>query len=77
MRMQASPQFSVVIPVYNSARIVAMIIEQTAAFFQQHDLRYEIILVNDGSRDQSWAVIAAEAARQPHVVAINLLRNYG
>ncbi len=77
MRMQASPQFSVVIPVYNSARIVAMVIEQTAAFFQQHDLRYEIVLVNDGSRDQSWAVIAAEAARQPHVVAINLLRNYG
>ncbi|MFN5928288.1 MAG: glycosyltransferase, partial [Roseiflexaceae bacterium] len=49
----ASPQFSVVIPVYNSARIVAMVIEQTAAFFRQHDLRYEIILVNDGSRDQS------------------------
>jgi glycosyltransferase involved in cell wall biosynthesis len=52
----ASPQFSVVIPVYNSARIVGqVVIEQTAAFFRQHDLRYEIILVNDASRDQSWS----------------------
>ena len=36
-----------------------------------------MILVNDGSRDGSWDVIAAKARTSPHVVALNLLRNYG
>lgn len=71
------PSYSVVIPVYNSATIVSLVIDRTRAFFAQHQLSYEIILVNDGSRDGSWAVIAAHAAQYPEVIAINLLRNYG
>ena len=35
------------------------------------------MLVNDGSRDGSWDVIAERARRSPHVVALDLLRNYG
>jgi glycosyltransferase involved in cell wall biosynthesis len=38
---------------------------------------YEIVLVNDGSRDGSWAMMQALAARDPRVVAINLSRNHG
>lgn len=75
--MTDRPSYSVVIPVYNSANIVALVIERTRAFFAQHGLSYEIILVNDGSRDGSWAVISAQAAQYPEVTAINLLRNYG
>ncbi len=71
------PSYSVIIPVYNSAKIVGLVIERTRAFFAQHGLSYEIILVNDGSRDGSWAVISAHAAQYPEVTAINLLRNYG
>jgi len=75
--MTQHPMYSVVIPVYNSARIVALVIERTVTFFQTQGWSYEIILVNDGSRDQSWSVIAEQARRLPHVIAINLLRNYG
>jgi len=75
--MTATPMYSVVIPVYNSAKIVALVITRTIAFFEKHGWSYEIILVNDGSRDNSWQVIAAQAAQLPHVIAINLLRNYG
>ncbi len=75
--MTATPTYSVVIPVYNSAKIVALVITRTIAFFEKHGWSYEIILVNDGSRDNSWQVIAAQAAQLPHVIAINLLRNYG
>lgn len=75
--MVATPTYSVVIPVYNSAKIVSLVIARTMAFFEKHGWSYEIILVNDGSRDNSWQVIAAQAAQQPHVIAINLLRNYG
>jgi glycosyltransferase involved in cell wall biosynthesis len=71
------PKYSVVIPVYNSAGIVGQVIDQTGAFFSQHGWDYEIILVNDGSRDKSWEVISQKARENPHVIAINLMRNYG
>jgi polyisoprenyl-phosphate glycosyltransferase len=38
---------------------------------------YEIVLINDGSRDITWAVMADLAKRDPHVAAINLARNFG
>jgi hypothetical protein len=56
---QRSPEFSVVIPVFNSERIVGRTIDQVAEFFEAAQLSYEIVLVNDGSRDGSWRVIRA------------------
>jgi len=38
---------------------------------------YEIVLVNDGSRDGSWPIMQAMAADDPHVIAVNLSRNHG
>lgn len=69
--------YSVVIPVYNSAAIVAQTVSRVREFFLAQDHDFEIILVNDGSRDNSWAVIAGLARTFPDVVAINLLKNYG
>jgi glycosyltransferase involved in cell wall biosynthesis len=40
-------------------------------------MRFEIVLVNDGSKDDSWAVISSLAKQHPEVTAINLLKNYG
>lgn len=69
--------YSVVIPVYNSANIVAETIAQVREFFLSRSLRFEIVLVNDGSKDDSWGVIAGMACRYSEVTAINLLKNYG
>jgi glycosyltransferase involved in cell wall biosynthesis len=69
--------YSVVIPVYNSAKIVADTVLQVRAFFVARALRFEIVLVNDGSKDDSWAVISNLAKQHPEVTAINLLKNYG
>jgi glycosyltransferase involved in cell wall biosynthesis len=38
---------------------------------------YELVLVNDGSRDSSWSEMRAMAANDPHLVAVNLSRNHG
>ena len=38
---------------------------------------YELVLVNDGSRDGSWPIMQRMAAEDPHVVAVNLSRNHG
>ena len=75
--MEKSYNYSVVIPVYNSAAIVGKTIDRTAAFFEERGWDYELILVNDGSRDQSWPVLREKACANEHVTAINLLHNYG
>lgn len=75
--MSATLKYSVVIPVYNSEPIVATTVARTKEFFESQQLAYEIILVNDGSHDNSWQVIEQIAKDSQHVVAINLLHNYG
>lgn len=69
--------YSVVIPVFNSAGIVASTVDRTVAFFRDHGLACEIICVNDGSRDDSWQLLKRKAAEHPEVTVVNLLRNYG
>jgi glycosyltransferase involved in cell wall biosynthesis len=73
----AGPTYSVVIPVYNSAGIVATTLARAARFFEDRGLSYEIVAVNDGSRDQSWEVVREAALKNPRITAVNLLRNYG
>ena len=69
--------YSVVIPVYNSEKIVATTVSEIIAFFQNNTLNYEIILVNDCSKDKSWEVIKDLARKNKNVISINLLKNYG
>ncbi len=77
MTPAAPPEFSVVIPVFNSQDIVRETIERTSSFFDARGWSHEIILVNDGSRDRSWDVIAEAAREIPGVIAVDLLRNSG
>jgi glycosyltransferase involved in cell wall biosynthesis len=69
--------YSIVVPVYNSERQVGHTVDSIVGEMDRQGLRYELILVNDGSSDDSWGVIAERARQNPHVVAVNLLRNYG
>ena len=69
--------YSIVIPVYNSDGIVGETVRRVVEVFEGAGLRHEIVLVNDGSPDRSWAVISELARTTPHVVALNLLKNYG
>ncbi|HAH07200.1 MAG TPA: glycosyltransferase [Elusimicrobia bacterium] len=69
--------FSVVIPVYNSEQIIGETISRTVAFFKQNGLRYQLVVVNDDSRDRSWEIVKEIAGRTPGILAIDLLKNYG
>jgi glycosyltransferase involved in cell wall biosynthesis len=69
--------YSVVIPVYNSEAVVGETVRRVVEVFSGAGLSYEVVLVNDGSPDQSWSVISELARTTPHVVALNLLKNYG
>ncbi|MDC9613903.1 undecaprenyl-phosphate 4-deoxy-4-formamido-L-arabinose transferase [Xenorhabdus khoisanae] len=69
---------SIVIPVYNEEESLPQLLKRTIATCQQLEQKYEVILVDDGSRDNS-ADILIQAAECPenHVIAILLNRNYG
>jgi undecaprenyl-phosphate 4-deoxy-4-formamido-L-arabinose transferase len=64
------------VPVYNSEGTLAELVARIEAVLRPV-ARYEIVLVNDGSRDRSATVIAELAAAHASVVGIDLMRNYG
>ncbi|GAB4573712.1 MAG: undecaprenyl-phosphate 4-deoxy-4-formamido-L-arabinose transferase [Anaerolineae bacterium] len=68
---------SVVIPVYNSEGSLEPLIERLGAVLPALADAYEVILVNDGSRDKSWAVIEQLVSRHAWVRGVDLMRNYG
>jgi len=70
-------EISVVVAVYESAATIASLVQRLVAVLAPLAARYEVILVNDGSRDGSWDRIKALALQRPEVVAIDLVRNSG
>ena len=68
---------SVVVPVYNSQSSLGELVARLAAVLPACAEHYEVILVNDGSRDRSWDVICELIAKHPWVRGIDLMRNYG
>jgi undecaprenyl-phosphate 4-deoxy-4-formamido-L-arabinose transferase len=70
-------QASLVIPVYNSAAQIAELISRSISVLEKSAGQFEIIAVNDASRDDSWSVIAGIAMQDSRVRAINLARNAG
>lgn len=68
---------SVVIPVYRSEQVLELLIERLALVLPNAADSYEVILVNDGSPDNSWAVIERLARHYHWVRGIDLMRNYG
>lgn len=68
---------SIVIPVYKSQAILPQLIHRLRPILDNVSARYEVILVNDGSPDNSWEVILNLARECPYLCGINLMRNYG
>ena len=70
-------EISVVVPVYNSEASLPELVERVRAVMSKLAGRYELILVNDGSRDRSWDVIASLSRVNPWVRGFDLARNFG
>lgn len=73
----AQPLLSVVVPVYNERAVLPLLHARLTAVLSGLPLRYEIVLVDDGSRDGSDIDMADLAARVPNVRAVRLSRNFG
>ena len=68
---------SVVVPVYNSQNILAKLVKRLEPVMITLGAEWELLLVNDGSRDDSWTVIEQLARETPTVRGIDMMRNYG
>lgn len=72
------PALSIVVPCYNEEACLELLHARVAAAARSAvGENFEIVFVNDGSRDKSWPIMQQIAARDPHLVAINLSRNHG
>src|SRR5690348_16067735 len=72
------PALSVAIPCYNEAEGLPELLRRvTAACSASVGNDYQIVLVNDGSRDATWEVIRAHAGEDSRIVGVNLSRNHG
>ncbi|HAQ70497.1 glycosyltransferase family 2 protein [Salibacteraceae bacterium] len=69
--------YSIVIPVYRSEKVVERTVETILEVAANHSFSFEIILVNDGSPDNSWGVVEELAKKHIEVRSVNLLKNYG
>jgi len=68
---------SIVIPVFNSERILSTLVERLYTVLVSEVPHMEVILVNDGSQDKSWDKICSLAEKWDWVCGINLMRNFG
>jgi glycosyltransferase involved in cell wall biosynthesis len=74
----APPRVSVVAPCFDEEETLPTFIDRmTAACRAAVGGSFEIILVNDGSKDSTWKIIAEAAATRPGMVGVNLARNHG
>ena len=73
--MEQQPVISIVSPVFQSADILPVLVERILATFAARHI--EILLVDDGCTDTSWAVICALADKHPQLRGIRLDKNYG
>ncbi|MES2762994.1 MAG: glycosyltransferase family 2 protein [Bacteroidota bacterium] len=70
-------EISIVIPVYNSFNCIKDVITQVNDVLSKLNTTYEIIVVDDGSADNSWAVIKEISLVNKHVKGFSLAKNFG
>jgi glycosyltransferase involved in cell wall biosynthesis len=68
---------SVVIPLFNEEESLPELFAWIEKVMAENNFSYEIIAINDGSRDNSWEVIRKESERNPLIKGISFQRNYG
>jgi glycosyltransferase involved in cell wall biosynthesis len=68
---------SLVTPIYNEKQIIPRLHDEVCRTFQAIGLPWEVVYVDDGSRDDSLAMLLELQRRDPHVVVAELSRNWG
>lgn len=68
---------SVVVPLYNEEESLPHLIEWIERVMNENNFSYEVLLIDDGSKDNSWSVIESLMECNPNVKGVKFRRNYG
>jgi glycosyltransferase involved in cell wall biosynthesis len=71
------PDLSIVVPVYEEAASLPELAEEIRTVCERQGYTFEVWLIDDGSQDESWAVIAHLHEQDPRFAGVRLRRNYG
>jgi glycosyltransferase involved in cell wall biosynthesis len=77
MESEHTPLISVVIPVYNEAAGLHALLTNVSAELNKAGCRYELVVVDDGSTDQTWQTVSAAAGSVSNLHGLRLSRNFG
>ncbi|HYE85112.1 MAG TPA: glycosyltransferase family 2 protein, partial [Vicinamibacterales bacterium] len=72
-----NPELSIVIPVHNESPNITPLYDELTRTLVEYGRSYELIIVDDGSTDDSFAQLAALQSRDPHLRIIRFRRNFG
>jgi glycosyltransferase involved in cell wall biosynthesis len=72
-----TPTLSIVAPCFNEEQVLPEFLRRMRAACDATGLTYEIVLVDDGSRDRTWTLMAAAALQDPRIRGLRLRRNHG
>lgn len=75
--MKYQQSISVVVPIYNDEEVIAELHRRLRPVMEEITADYELILVDDGSRDHSWQKMLEVRQENEHVRAVRLSRNFG
>ncbi len=76
-RQDQSPTYSIIVPVYNEQETLGELHRRLGELMSQLDGPCELVLVNDGSDDESYRIMVELSAGDPRVKVVNLSRNFG
>ena len=71
------PTISLLVPFYNEERLIVNTIETLLPIMDSLNVLYEIVCVDDGSRDGTWKLLSGFAEAYPQIYALRLSRNFG
>ena len=70
-------KISIVIPVYNESTHIQTSMQRVKMILTEHQIPFELVLVDDGSKDDSWRLLKQMAEDDENVTAVRLSRNFG
>ena len=77
MTAEAGPTLSIVIPVFNEEENIPLLAEEIRRALDPREVAYEVVAVDDGSTDGTWARLESVRAQDPRWILVGLRRNFG
>ena len=75
--MEDRIDISIIVPVLDEEESIGELCDWILKVMQSHNFHFEVIFVDDGSRDRSWEIITTKSASDPHFKGIRFNRNFG